>query len=267
MIRCLSGLLLCVFVFTAFSCRKNKDTWLNMVEESKEAKEMFQGIWVDNDSESVAFKVEGDTIFYPDSTSMPAFFKIVNDSLIMGGTSSGYPIVKQTAHVFWFRNSNGDLIKLVKTNDPNGALAFRKEGPKIATLTEVLKKDTVVMYDGERYHCYVAVNPTRYKVVGKTYNDDGVAVENIYYDNIIHVSVFHGAKQLYSRDFNKNMFSGLVPKRFLVKAILNDMDFSHIDSEGFHFNATMCVPDAASCYMLDTSITFDGKMSMEMIDY
>lgn len=37
--------------------------------ENVEAKAMLQGIWADEISESIVFKIEGDTIFYPDRTS------------------------------------------------------------------------------------------------------------------------------------------------------------------------------------------------------
>ena len=50
-------------------------------EENREAKALMQGVWVDAETEDVSFRVAGDTIFYADSTSMPAYFKIVGDSL------------------------------------------------------------------------------------------------------------------------------------------------------------------------------------------
>lgn len=264
--KSLSILLLCV-LFTTLGCRRNAGTSAESNAESKDAKAMLQGIWLDDESETVTFRVKGDTIYYPDSTSQPAYFKIVNDTLIMGISSAKYPIVKQAAHIFWFKNQNDDVVKLVKSDDPNDALAFIQEKPKTISLTEVLKKDTVVMYKGERYHCYIAINPTKYKVLRSSYNDDGVEVENIYYDNIIHISVFHGATQLYSCDFKKNMYAKLVPRRFLKQSMLSNMEFQKVDAHGFHFNTTICMPDAASCYMLDTNITLDGKMTMELIEY
>lgn len=49
-------------------------------QEDIAAKKMLQGIWVDNDAQTVAFKVKGDTIFYPDTTSIPAYFQIIEDT-------------------------------------------------------------------------------------------------------------------------------------------------------------------------------------------
>lgn len=228
---------------------------------------MLQGIWIDEMGEDVVFKVSGDSIFYPDSTSMPARFRIIADTLVMGTDNDKYPIVKQTAHLFWFKSTNDELVKLVKSNDKMDSLAFvrRKYVPPV--VVRELKRDTVVMYNGERYHCYVAINPTKYKVVKSIYTDDGVKVDNIYYDNIIHISIYKGADRLYSRDFNKSMFSKFVPDNFLNQAILNDMEYNHVDVTGFHFNAILCIPDGDHCYMLDTKVSFGSEMSMELLEY
>lgn len=259
-------ILLIGFLLILTGCRdKSKDG--NDIAEDKEAKAMLQGIWVDDDTEEVIFEVRGDTIFYPDSTSQPTSFKVYADTLVLGAPVAKYPIVKQAAHLFWFKNQNGDIIKLTKSDNPEDSLSFVHEKPKILTYTEVVKRDTVVMYGNERYHCYIAINPTKYKVICTTYNDNGVGVDNVYYDNIIHISVFKGAQQLYSRDFSKQMYSRFVPKQFLSQSILSDMQFSKVDSRGFHFNATICMPDGASCYMLDTKISLQGRMSMELIEY
>lgn len=261
----LSLLLFCSIV--ALTGCKEKASGDSGASEDKEAESLLQGIWKDNDTEEVTFKVEGDSIFYPDSTSQPTAFKVFGDTLVMGTPSAKYPIEKQTAHLFWFKNQNGDLIKLIKSEDKADTLAFVHEQPKVLTYNEVVKRDTVVTYGGERYHCYIAINPTKYKVVRTTYNSDGVGVDNIYYDNIIHISVYKGAAQLYSRDFRKQMYSRFVPKQFLSQSILSDMEFNKVDGGGFHFNATICVPDGASCYMLDTKISLHGKMSMELLEY
>ena len=248
------------------ACKGKTDSSAS-AQEDKEAERSLQGIWVDGDTDEVMFKVAGDSIQYPDSTSQTAAFKIIGDTLVIGSTDK-YPIVKQSPHTFWFKNPNGDVVKLDKSDDPDDALAFEHESKHgVPIRTEVSKSDTVVMYNGERYHCYIAINPTKYKVVNTTYNSDGVAVDNVYYDNIIHISIFKGAAQLYSKDINKRMYSPLVPNQFLSQAILTNMEFGKADSHGFHFNATICVPDGASCYMLDTRVSFEGKLAMELLEY
>ena len=183
------------------------------------------------------------------------------------GSGTAYGIVKQSPHLFWFTNQNGDIIKLQKSDDPVDSTAFVHDQPKILTYTHQVKTDSTVIYNGERYHWYIAINPTKYKVVKRTYNDDGLEVENVYYDNIMHVSVFHGAKQIYSSDFRKLQYARLVPEEFLNDAILGDMQFSHIDSEGLHFNATLCIPDGASCYIVESLVAYTGRMTMKTLEY
>lgn len=235
-------------------------------QEDTTAKKLLQGVWLDAETEEVSFKVEGDTIFYPDSTSMPAYFKIMGDTLVMGMSSSAYLIVKQSEHLFWFKNQNGDVVKLVKSENPADTVAFEHDTPQVLTLTEVLKKDTVVFMANERYHCYIAINPTRYKVRIPKYNDDGMMVENVYYDNIIHLSIFKGTQKLFSRSLDKSMYKSLVPERFLSNAILSNMDFSNTDGGAFHFNTTICIPDGASCYLLDTGVSLDGEVKMTLLE-
>ena len=253
-----------ILLFTAVlvGCNRQGST----PAESKEAKQMLQGVWMDAEGGDVSFRVKGDTIFYSDTTSMPAYFRIIGDSLVLGSGTT-YGIVKQSPNIFWFTNQNGDIVKLEKSDDPIDELEFVQDKPQVLTYTQQVKKDSIVTYNGERYHWYIAINPTKFKVVAHTYNDDGLEVENVYYDNIMHISIFHGARQLFSSDFKKQMYSKLVPADFLEDAVFGAMDFNHIDADGLHFDATLCIPDGASCYMIDTQIAFTGKQTMKLMEY
>jgi hypothetical protein len=234
--------------------------------ESKQAKAMLQGIWVDAETEEVVFRAKGDTLYFPDSMSVQAYFQVVNDSLHYSNQS--YAIVKQAAHLFWFKNNSGDVIKLKKSDNPNDALDFLHEAPKaMAMVSELKKTDSIVFYERERYHWYIAVNPTRYKVTKTSYTADGIGVENVYYDNIIHISIYKGADKLFSSDFKKQMYANLVPSEFLSQALLGNMHFDSVDQRGFHFKATLCIPDGATCYLVSTDISFDGRLSMKLMEY
>lgn len=236
------------------------------VPDDKKAKEMLQGVWVDEESGEVSFRASGDTIYFADNTSMPAYFRIYKDSLYMGAGTS-YAIVKQTEHLFWFNNQNGDLLKLQKSDGDDDVAARENTAPSVLTYTHQVKIDSVVVYNNNRYHWYIAINPTKYKVTKRTYNDDGLEVENVYYDNIMHISVFQGATKLFSSDFHKQKYQGLVPGAFLDEAILANMEFSHIDAAGLHFNATLCIPDGATCYMVEAAISYTGALSMKLVEY
>lgn len=233
--------------------------------ESQEAKALLQGMWMDEETEAIAFQMKGDTVYYADSTSMPAYFKVVGDTLYIGSTIR-YHIDKHTEHVLWFTNQGGEVAKFVKTDDMESEADLQQNKPQILTLTEVLKRDTVVFYEGKRYHLYVAINPTKYKVVRQTVNEDGLNVENVYYDNIIHVSIFRDAAQIFSRDFRKQAYEQRVPQGYLQQAILNDMQYSRTDADGFHLKASLCVPDEASCYLIDQTISFKGEVSTKLLE-
>ena len=255
-----------IVVLAAVLLGCNRQGSQSVQAESKEAKLMLQGIWVEEETGDVSFRVEGDTIFFSESSSMPAYFRIVGDSLVLG-TGTSYGIVKQSPHLFWFTNLNGDVVKLQKSDAADDEQEFVHDEPRILTYTEQQKKDSVVQYKGERYHWYVAINPTKYKVVKRTYNEDGLEMTNVYYDNIMHISVYNGARQVFSSDFRKQMYGKLVPANFLNEAILGNMEFSHIDESGLHFNATLCIPDGASCYMVDTKVAYTGQMTMSLLEY
>lgn len=261
----LTTILVAAILLTGCS-RQQSSNIVEEAKESREAKALLQGVWLDSESGDVSFRVKGDSIFYADSTSMPAYFKIIDDSLVFA-SGTKYGIEKQTEHLFWFRNQNGDIIKLEKSDDPEAEKVFVHELPKIMTYTHQVKTDSVVSFNGQRYHWYIAINPTKFKVVKRTYNDDGVEVENVYYDNIMHISVYQGAQKLYSSDFRKQQYSGKVPSDFLAEAVLANMEYSHADAAGLHFNATLCVPDGASCYLVETLISYKGQMTMKTLEY
>lgn len=232
--------------------------------ESREAKQLLQGVWVDDDTEDVVFKIQGDSVFYADSTSMPSYFKVVGDTLYIG-RSARYHIEKQTEHVLWFKGQNNELMKLNKDDDLKDD--FQREETKILTLSSVLKRDTVVFWNNQRYHLYVAINPTKYKVTRHTLNEDGLDVENVYYDNIIHLSIFQGDRQLFSKDFRKQQYRKRVPEQMLEQSVLNDLQYDKTDAKGFHFNASICVPGDASCYLVENIISFDGKQTTNLLEY
>ena len=245
------------------ACNQNNSS---VLPDDKEAKEMLQGVWVDGESGDVSFRVNGDTIYFADATSMPTYFRIYEDSLYLA-SGTAYGIVKHTEHLFWFNNQNGDLLKLKKSDGDDDVDTQEQAAPSVLTYTHQVKIDSVVSYKNTRYHWYIAINPTKYKVTKRSYNDDGLEVENVYYDNIMHISVFQGATKIYSSDFRKQQYNGLVPEAFLNEAILANMEFSHIDADGLHFNATLCIPDGATCYMVESTISYTGVPKMKLVEY
>lgn len=240
----------------------------NHEEEDLQAKQDLQGIWIDRETEIVSFRAKGDSIFYPDTANVPVRFFIREDTLFLAGaTTTAYPIDKRGKHFFNFHSSTGAIIELVRSENPADTLFFMHRQPATLTYNEVVKKDTVVFREGERYHCYVYVNPSTLKVYKTSYTDEGIAVENVYYDNVIHICVYKGRTCLFSRDYSKKSFTGLVPAGFLSQAILSNMEFDKAAGDGFHFRATVCIPDDASCYMVGICVDDKGKADMELLEY
>ena len=218
--------LLCGLSFVA-SCGKKASPDSTPKEDTR-AKKLLQGIWLNEDDEDVAFRVKGDTIYYPDSTSQPVYF----------------------------------CIKLTKTSDKTYLKSFQQEKPIALNQNQLIKRDTIVSHGDNRYHLYVQVNPTTYKVFKSSMNDDGVQVDNVYFDNIINLNVFHGANKLFSHDFKKKDFENKVPESFLEQAVLSDLLFERIDEKGIHYLAVLAMPDSSLSYQVKIVVSYQGKLEI-----
>lgn len=269
--HCILSAGICILSLIGASCRQqadNEQVCTSLPSEDTEAKQNLQGIWIDKETGTVAFYAKGDTIYYPDTTVVPVYFYIAEDSLYLGNDEvKAYPVDRMGEYVFKFHSVMGEVVTLERSSDPNDTVYFTHKEAVPLTYTEVTKKDTVVYYGTERYHCYIYVNPSSLKVYKTTYTDEGIAVDNVYYDNVIHISVYQGKTCLFSRDYNRKSFSGMVPDGFLEQAILSNVVYDKIDEQGFHFNATVCIPDDASCYIVRICVDREGDVQMDLIEY
>lgn len=258
-------LLLACFLLGVAACGQKSEKEQPEIKEDTAAKKLLQGIWLDGDDEDdVAFRVKGDTIYYPDSTSRPVYFYIVGDTLVMkGANTSKYPIVHQAAHIFQFKVQNGDIVKLVKTDDQSYLQQFSHEQPVTLNQNTLVKRDTVVNAGNEKLHLYVQVNPTTFKVYKSSYNDDGVEVDNVYHDNIVNVNIYQGSRKIFGRDFRKEDFKGQVPHEFLKQSILSDIVFRKVDAEGVHYKVVLAMPDSSMSYQVEIIISLEGKMTIK----
>lgn len=264
-----SSFLILVTLFTVLmlaSCKKDAGTTVvPAVEENKEAKAMLQGIWVNDEDGTVVIKVKGDTVIYADSTDAPVAFAIINDSLVMRGYNEmRYAIVKQTEHVFQFLNANGETVKLVKSENEADKYAFEGHTTMTFNQNQLIKRDSVVFAGSHKYHYYVQVNPSKYKVVCTSYNDDGVQVDNVYYDNIINLCVYEGSKRVFSSDIHKQDFKKYVPASYLSQAVLSDITIDCTTNQGnLEFLASVCSPNASTSYAVRLTVTPEGKLMMK----
>lgn len=235
----------------------------NVPKEDKRAKSMLEGIWADADVGNVVFMVKGDTVYYPDSTLQPVEFRIIQDTMfLLGNNMSKYPIIRQSENLFEFKNQNNDIVKLSRSEDSNDSLFFFRRPTVILNQGKIIKRDTIVRYEDKQYHCYVQVNPTTYKVFRSYYNSEGMEIENVYYDNIIHVSNFAGRNKIFSKDFRKNDFVNSVPKNMLKQCILSDIKLVGVDERGFKYQTQLAIPDSPSSFIVDLYISYAGKINM-----
>lgn len=252
-----------MMVFSA-ACSSNKNPYFS--EHGKEdtnAKELLRGIWLDDETESPLMRVEGDTIYYADAQSAPIAFKIIRDTLYTyGNDTTYYKIDKQAEHIFWFHSITDNIIKLHKSEDPNDSLSFVRRELVIPTYTEVTQRDSVVIYNGTRYRAYVYINPSKMRVIKTTYSEDGISMDNVYYDNVMHICVYEGKKSLFASDINKQMFAQVVPEDFLMQAVLSDTKFVKVDRNGFHYQAVLAIPETSIYSIVNMEVSFKGDLEI-----
>lgn len=191
--------------------------------------------------------------------SYPVFLSLLSSSLQL----AAYKIDRQTEYSFWFHSLADEIVKLHKSENPEDILAFENKEVEVIPITEVMKKDSVVMYKGIRYRGYVYINPSKMKVIRTSYSEDGISVDNVYYDNVIHICVYEGRQMLYGKDITKKMFAGIFPTETLNQMILADMNFMGVNNKGYQYQATLCVPESSVYSLANITIGFDNQMSIK----
>ena len=226
------------------ACSGNKSPHsLQQEKEDLSAKGLLQGIWLDDETESPLMRVEGDTIYYADVQSTPIAFKIIRDTL-------------------WFHSITDDVIKLHKSEDANDSIYFVRQELVIPAYTEVTKRDSVVTYNGTRYRAYVYINPSKMRVIKTTYSEDGISMDNVYYDNVMHICVYEGKKSLFASDVTKQMFDKVLPVDFLEQSILSDTKFMKVDRNGFHYQAVLAIPETSIYSIVNMEVSFKGDLTI-----
>ena len=258
-----SKVLICISLMSSCSGQPQKKE--EMEKEDLIAKEWLQGTWIDDMTETSLFTAKGDTIYYIDEPAVPVAFKIIEDTLkTYGRKVSNYHIKKQGKSFIWIQSFMGDILQLSKAENSQDSLWIPRQTPKEKT-DNVISKDNVVHYNNQRFRGYVYINPTNIKVHQPEITEEGLEIENIYYDNIIHICVYEGKNKLFGRDMKKQDFKSLIPEEYFQRAILSDMEFGGVNAKGYQYQATLCIPNSASCYLINISITKDGDITYELV--
>ena len=139
------SMVLVVVLVSSCSSTKNGE---NSDREDLTAKELLQGVWLDDETDMPLMRISGDTIYYADPQNAPVYFKVLRDTIYLrGNTLTAYKIDRQTEYSFWFHSLSDDIVKLYKSDNPEDTLAFStQEVEVIPSTSEVIKKDSVVMY-------------------------------------------------------------------------------------------------------------------------
>lgn len=256
--------ILIVLIVSLASCG-NRQGGEASAKEDLTAKQLLQGIWVDDETDMPLMRIEGDTMYYTNPQSAPVSFKVVRDTIyVYSNEPVAYKIDRQTEYSFWFHLPADEVIRLHKSENEEDSLAFaNREVEVISTTPEVIKKDSVVTYKDTRYRGYVYINPSRMKVFKTSYSENGIGVDNVYYDNVIHICVYEGKKMLYGQDITKKMFADIFPAEVLNQTILADMDFMGVDGKGYHYQATLGIPESSVYNLVNMVIGFDNKMNIK----
>lgn len=87
-------------------------------------------------------------------------------------------------------------------------------------------------------------------------------MDNVYYDNVMHICVYEGKKSLFASDITKQMFDQVVPGDFLMQAILSDTKFVKVDRNGFHYQAVLAIPESSIYSIADMEVSFEGNLTI-----
>lgn len=225
--------------------------------------EELQGVWLDDNTELPLFKIVGDSIYYAGQNNVPQQFALFNDTLFVYGVQTVcYPIRRRTEHSMHFATPQGDQVSLHKSEIDSVYVDSQQEIHQ--PTQEVIQKDSVILFKGERYRGYAYINPTGIKVIRPGISEEGLSVDNVFYDNVIHICVYQGTRRLYSKDIKRPMFAGLVPDDFLNNSILSDMNFVDVNADGYIFEATLCMPDGPTCYNIRLFVDFEGNLTFKL---
>lgn len=226
----------------------------------------LQGLWIDEESDDFVFMFKKDSVYFSDKTIAPAHFTVEGDTLrIYASTTANYFIKDLDGSHFSLINMNGDEINLIKSKDKYAMQDFMEaesEETDIINQGKLIKRDSVVTAGDARYHIYTQINPTSYKVIRRQINENGISVDNVFYDNIIHIAIYDGNRKVISRDYRKKDFAKHVPEQFLENSILSDILIKGSSKEGVHLTVIIASVDLTTSYRITLTVDSSGKISM-----
>lgn len=258
MLRQFACFALCFALSAVFSCNAKHDNTSASdaaVAEDSLAMAAYQGVWADELTGRVLFRISGDSICYPHNNGLAVSISVDGDTLKVGDkVFDKYIVESRTENTLMLVDTYGEQLSLVRSVNPDDSLLFSRQPKSPLVYGQLIKRDTILHYNNVRYRVYTTINPSKYKVYNTSVNEDGLKVQNVYYDNIINIAIFSGAQRLYSCNFYKKMFSGKLPGEIFEHTIFGDMVFKGVSDKGFSFDAVIGVPDEVGAYVIDTVV-------------
>lgn len=287
-------LLLILLLIGLIGCRGN-GAESSKAKEDRAAKELLWGTWLKDDDGSVAFTAKGDTIYNQDPLVLPVSFYICDDSLILESTTRmSYKIVKQSAHLFRILNQNNEEIRYVKqdsstedSSEDNGSEndseVSTPEPPAASALPNVQEAiaanpvssvsenvyedensgndshvDTLINYNTKNYRCIIDKRRSHEKVIRTSYNEDGIGVDKVYFDNTISLKVYVGQTLLLTKNFRKSDFAKYVDPGVFKQSILRDIEYVGTTDNGVQCQAVIAHPDSPAGFTVNIDIPARG---------
>lgn len=255
-------LLSCSLFIGCSSKRAQEKDLITESDKVNRAEELFQGVWFLHNTESPFLRVVGDSLrFYEHPEALMAF-DIIKDTLYTYGNGTyKYKIDRQSEYSFGFRSLSNHAVKLYKSVDLADSIYF--EPIDLGTSKETIqsnkdsskqKNDSVIFHNSNRYHGYAFVNPSSFKVYKPMYSDEGVRIDQIYYDNIIYICVYQGTDKLFGKNIYKREFKSILEDSFYSSVILSSMHFVGVDDSFFSFRAKVEVPNSLMYDLIDVLI-------------
>lgn len=248
--------------FTACSTHPKDNAGNALIASSSEgniAVEMLQGIWFSAESETPFFKVEGDSLRFIEQPNDNIYFQISEDSLYTYGSQKfGYKIDRQSEYAFWFHSLSNYVVKLYKSDNEEDSIYFDNYANTldnaVDTVKQVLQNDTVIFYDDLRLRGYAFINPSSLKVYKPIYSDEGVRIEQVYYDNVVYVCVYNGPEKLFGQNIYKEDMKGILDETFFNSVILEDMNFVDVDDNNYYYQAKVAIPNSLIFDIIEVKI-------------
>lgn len=228
--------------------------------EDETAKDMLQGMWLNNEDGALAFNVRGDSLYYPQKGFLPMHIYVVGDSLYMQGSGTmRYKITRQTDNRIEVRTHDGSDLVLVRTQQKSDSLTFAEAGSK-AVLRPSLAQATDTVCG--TWHIKAEPVPSADNVVSRRVNSEGFETDELYSGNDFRLTVSHTANSVFGRVVKKEELLHDNAPEVRSQLALVGMTPVSATAESLCMAAIFRRPYADAEFRVEFVITPEGKLTI-----